>query len=184
MVDNAKIRSFLDSVSSKFVLILGRFSDERKPVLDRVRETIREFGYVGVMFDFKRSADSTFDQVIMTLSGLSRFVIADLTDPKVVLKEISVILKNYPTVPVRPILKQGHELNLTTLDHALSPAFLVPVFRYQNSDHLVDSIREQIIDPAETRARELEARLTAFMQTELRDQSGGETDLDQESIVN
>lgn len=37
MLNNEKIRDVIDTLTSKAVLILGRFSDERKPLLDPIR---------------------------------------------------------------------------------------------------------------------------------------------------
>ena len=163
MVDNAQIRTFLDSISSRFVLILGRFSDQRKPVLDLVRSTIRKWGYAGVVFDFKKPPERTFIEVVKTLTGLSRFVIADLTDPRVVHQELDTILKEHPSVPVRPIIQQDHNLPTTLQDHANRRGFVLPVFRYKNRQHLIDALQDEVIAPAEARAEELEATLRDFM---------------------
>ena len=38
LLHNEKIRDVIDTVTSKVVLILGRFTDERKAVIDAVRE--------------------------------------------------------------------------------------------------------------------------------------------------
>jgi hypothetical protein len=50
------------------VLILGRFTPERKPMLDALREELRKpgRGYVPVVFDFEKSQGQT-------TSRLSRF---------------------------------------------------------------------------------------------------------------
>lgn len=42
ILNNAKIRSVIDTITSKVVLILGRFSSKRKPVLDALRSQLRE----------------------------------------------------------------------------------------------------------------------------------------------
>ena len=38
LLNNENIRSFIDTITSKVVLILGRFSEQRKPILDAIRE--------------------------------------------------------------------------------------------------------------------------------------------------
>ena len=48
LLSNAKIRHVIDTITSKVVLILGRFTPERKNVLDAIREQIREISYVPV----------------------------------------------------------------------------------------------------------------------------------------
>src|SRR5215469_9724318 len=41
LLSNRKVRTILDTITSKVVLILGRFRQERKPVLDALREALR-----------------------------------------------------------------------------------------------------------------------------------------------
>lgn len=50
LLSNQKVRNLLDTITSKVVLILGRFSPERKPVLDALREALRLHpnGYIPV----------------------------------------------------------------------------------------------------------------------------------------
>jgi hypothetical protein len=67
--------------------ILGRFTPDRKAVLDAIREELRGRGYVPILFDFDRPNQTT-DETISTLAGMARFVIADLTDAKSVLQEL------------------------------------------------------------------------------------------------
>jgi hypothetical protein len=43
----------IDTIGSKVVLILGRFTEERKPVLDKLRNELRRRNYLPVMFDFE-----------------------------------------------------------------------------------------------------------------------------------
>src|SRR6516164_5836377 len=42
MLNNQKVRDVIDTITSKAVLILGRFTDERKAVLDALREELRK----------------------------------------------------------------------------------------------------------------------------------------------
>ncbi|MFT5524589.1 MAG: hypothetical protein ACI9G1_003403 [Pirellulaceae bacterium] len=163
MVDNEDIRGLLNSLSSRIVLILGRFTEQRKQILDLIRDTIGVLGYAGVLFDFERPEKRSFIEVIKTLASISRFVIVDLTDPKVVHQEMDVILREFPSVPVRPILKHDHPVPVSLLDHAQRRALVLPIFRYRDSQHLLAEMEGQVIAPAEKRAKELEAMLTEFM---------------------
>jgi hypothetical protein len=51
LLNNQKIRDVIDTVTSKAVLILGRFGD-RKAVLDLIRDALRNRGYLPILFDF------------------------------------------------------------------------------------------------------------------------------------
>jgi hypothetical protein len=42
LLNNAKIRDVIDTITSKAVLILGRFTPERKPTLDALRDALRQ----------------------------------------------------------------------------------------------------------------------------------------------
>jgi hypothetical protein len=46
LLNNKKIRDIIDTITSKTVLILGRFTPERKAVLDTLREDLRKRNYL------------------------------------------------------------------------------------------------------------------------------------------
>jgi hypothetical protein len=54
LLHNAKIRDVIDTITSKAVLILGRFTDERKEVLDALRDELRKRDYLPILFDFDK----------------------------------------------------------------------------------------------------------------------------------
>ncbi|HEX3146871.1 MAG TPA: hypothetical protein VHR66_02145 [Gemmataceae bacterium] len=121
----------IDTITSKVVLILGRFTAKRKEVLDALRESLRALGYSPVMFDFQKLGSRTYRETVSTLAHISRFVIADLTDPKVVLQELKVVVKTLPSVPVQPILQaRAKECVVVPEDYGAYPWFL-PLVRYR-----------------------------------------------------
>ena len=52
LLNTQKVRDVIDTITSKAVLILGRFTDERKAVLDALREELRKRDYLPILFDF------------------------------------------------------------------------------------------------------------------------------------
>jgi uncharacterized protein YjbI with pentapeptide repeats len=106
---NEKIRGVIESITSKAVLILGRFTPERKAVLDAIREEVRKQQLLPIMFDFTPSANQITLETVSTLAHIARFVIADLTDAKSVLQELQAIVPHNPSVPVQPILLASQE---------------------------------------------------------------------------
>jgi hypothetical protein len=56
MLNNAAIREVIDTITSKVVLILGRFTPSRKAILDALREELRKRNYSPVLFDFEKPA--------------------------------------------------------------------------------------------------------------------------------
>jgi hypothetical protein len=106
---NEKVRHVIDTITSKVVLILGRFTDERKVVLDAIPEELRKRDYLPVLFDFQKSYSRSTDETITLLARMARFVIADLTDAKSVLRELRGIVPDLQSVPILPLILTSRE---------------------------------------------------------------------------
>lgn len=152
ILNNVKLRDVIDTVTSKVVLILGRFSPERKEVLDSLRNALRQTKppYVPVMFDFQKPSSQDFIETVSTLAHMSRFVIADVSDPKIVLEEIPHIVRTL-AIPVLPLLEAGSgEEPVTLYNLRRNHRTLLPTFVYANKDELLGSLQANVIEPAET----------------------------------
>jgi uncharacterized protein YjbI with pentapeptide repeats len=157
LLNNKNIRRVIDTVGSKAVLILGRFTPERKAVLDALREEIRHLKYLPVLFDFDPAATQSRMETISTLALLSRFIVADITDAKTVLQELQGVVPGTHT-PVQPILISSQtEPGMFDFFH-LYPWFL-PVVEYADVDTLLASLKQLVIDPADDLAERLIQRL-------------------------
>ena len=108
LLNNPKIRDVINTIGQKGVLILGRFTPERKAVLDALREKLRSLNFVPIVFDFERPTTHDFTETIMTLAGLSCFIIADITNPKSSPLELQATVPNYMT-PFVPIIQEGEQ---------------------------------------------------------------------------
>ena len=53
---NPNLRQIIDTITAKCVLILGRFTPDRKIVLDMLRDELRKRNFVPIVFDFDRPA--------------------------------------------------------------------------------------------------------------------------------
>jgi hypothetical protein len=104
LLNNQNIRHVIGTVTSKVVLILGSFKKERKAVLDVLREELRKRDYVPIQFDFDPSATRDITETITLLARMARFIIADLTDPSSIPKELEAIVPQL-AVPVQPLLE-------------------------------------------------------------------------------
>ena len=98
MLHNQKIRDVIDTITSKVVLLLGRFTEERKAVLDALREELRKRNYLPVLFD-SAFLPPGITETITLLARMARFIIADLTDPSSIPKELEAIVPDL-VVPV------------------------------------------------------------------------------------
>ena len=97
LLSNPSIRDVVDTITSKVVLILGRFTPERKAVLDRLREILRAKGYSPVLFDFEKPTSRDITETVRILAGLARFVVADITDAKSIPQELMAIVPDLPS---------------------------------------------------------------------------------------
>jgi len=147
LLHNPKIRRVIDTITSKVVLILGRFTPERKAVLDAVRDELRNYNLVPVVFDFKGPDSRDVLETVGTLIRMSHFVIADITDPVVVREEL---IENVPhiEVPIQPLLHVGSG-EYQTFKHIKKHPWVLPTFYYQDISHLKDSLKDYIIKPVE-----------------------------------
>jgi hypothetical protein len=154
LLHNEKIRHVIDTITSKVVLILGRFTPERKAVLDALREELRKKDYLPVLFDFERPASRTTDETITLLARMARFVIADITDAKSVLQELRGIVPDTPSLVVQPITIETQEEPGMFNFYSQVPRVL-PTYYYTAPKQLIADIRERVIGPAEAKVREL-----------------------------
>jgi hypothetical protein len=72
LLKNEKIRDVIDTITSKVVLILGRFTLERKAVLDALREELRKHDYLPVLFDLDKPRTRTTLEAVSTLAHMAR----------------------------------------------------------------------------------------------------------------
>jgi uncharacterized protein YjbI with pentapeptide repeats len=148
LLNNERVRHVIDTITSKVVLILGRFTEERKAVLDALREELRKRDYMPVLFDFDKPGSRSTVETVSTLAHMARFVIADLTDAKSVLQELQAVVPTNPSVPVQPLI-------LATQDEPgmfdflrLFPWVLEP-YRYPDPMGLLAALTDRVIAPAE-----------------------------------
>ena len=159
MLNNQKIRNIIDSVTSKAVLILGRFTPARKHLLDALRNELRQRGYPPILFDFQAPRSRNLTETVSTLAHLARFVIADITDAKSIPQELTRIVPLLPHLPLQPILMTGKREYAMFRDFGGYP-WVLPLHRYKTAAELIQSVGEKVIGPAEAKARELNPALT------------------------
>ena len=85
------------------MLLLGRFTDGRIAVLERLREELRQRGYLPIVFNFDKPETKDFTETVRLLAGLSKFVIADLTSPKSAPYELGAIVSQ-TMISFQPII--------------------------------------------------------------------------------
>ena len=156
MLHNQKIRDVIDTITSKAVLILGRFTDERKAVLDALREELRKRDYLPILFDFDVPATRDITETVSLLARMARFIIADLTDPSSIPKELEAIVPHL-AVPVQPLL-EGASRPYAMFKDYWKYDWVLPVYRYEGLEPLLATLADKVIAPAEGKVKALQER--------------------------
>lgn len=154
LLHNEKIRHVIDTITSKVVLILGRFTPERKAVLDAIREALRQRDLLPVLFDFPPPASRDLTETITILARMARFIIADITDAKSIPQELTAIVPHLPSVPIQPLLESSSS-EYGMFEHFKRYPWVLETYQYSNLDELLHSLEDKVIVPAEAKAKEL-----------------------------
>jgi hypothetical protein len=153
LLNNQEIRDVIDTITSKVVLILGRFTPNRKAILYALKDELRKHNYTPVVFDFERPINRDFTETARTLAHLSRFILADISEPSSIPQELQAIVPDLE-VPVQPLLEEGQK------QYSMFPDFskyhwVFPIYIYRDQASLIASLKGHIIEPVDEKARVL-----------------------------
>jgi hypothetical protein len=157
MLHNEKIRHIIDTITSTVVLILGRFTKKRLPILNDIKDSLRAHKYIPVLYDFQGPRSKTTMETIGLLGRLVRFIIADITDAKSVLQELREIVPTNPSVPVAPIILAS-ELEPGMFDFFQSYPWFLNTCKYNDARHLKRILKADVITLAENELKALKSR--------------------------
>lgn len=150
LIDNVRIRNAIDSLATKVILILGRFTPTRMRVLEVIRTECRKNGFIPMLFDFAKPRSRNLTESVKTLACLARCIIADITDARSVPQELYATIRELPSVPVQPLLLKGKPSYGMFSDFE-SYDWVLPVFTYRNSTHIRQMFRSRILSPIDAR---------------------------------
>jgi uncharacterized protein YjbI with pentapeptide repeats len=158
LLHNEKLRNVIDTIGRKGVLLLGRFTEGRIAVLERLRGELRQRGYLPIVFNFDKPETKNFTETVRLLAGLSKFVIADVTNPKSTPLELEALVPQI-MVPFQPIIQESDTpfAMLQDLWQQHRDRVLEPIY-YSSIDALIASFDKEIIAPAEALFGELVMR--------------------------
>src|SRR5207248_2377476 len=113
-------------------------------------------GCLEVVFDFERPTTHDFTETIMTLAGLSCFIIADITNPKSSPLELQATVPNYMT-PFVPIIQEGEQpfAMFTDLQNKYHD-WVLDTLLYDTPSNLVNVLERAIVQPALERQAKLQ----------------------------
>ena len=155
ILNNERIRDVINTLTSRSVLILGRFAiPERKAILDALRNKLREYNLLPIVFDFDRPTNKDFTETIKTLASLSYFVIADVTNPKSSPLELQATVPDYQ-IPFVPIIQEGERPFAMMVDLQNKYDWVLNTVSYDSEETLMKVLKPLIIDPAMKKRNEL-----------------------------
>jgi uncharacterized protein YjbI with pentapeptide repeats len=165
LLHNEKIRDVIDTIGKKGVLLLGRFTEGRIQILERLREKLRSLGFVPMVFNFDKPETKDFTETVRLLANLSHFVIVDITNPRSAPLELRAVVPDY-MVPFAPILQEGEEPFAMFVDLQNKYDWVLkPVIEYPSVDRLIEVFEDEIVEPAKKKFDELQIRRTQKLQT-------------------
>jgi hypothetical protein len=158
-----KLKTVIDAMTARVVLLLGNFGSGRKAILNAIRDKLADLEYSPVIFDFAAPIDRDLIETVALLAGLSRFVIADLTQPRSTPLESLLIIPQL-MVPFASVIQQGDRP--FSMFRALQAKYdwVLPPWSYRNQKHLMRKLKSTIVDPCEqTRDRLSQRRQQAAL---------------------
>jgi uncharacterized protein YjbI with pentapeptide repeats len=157
LLHNEKIRDVIDSIGKKGVLLLGRFTEGRITILERLQQKLRSLGYVPIVFNFDKPETKNFTETVRLLTNLSHFVIVDITNPRSAPLELQAAVPDY-MVPFVPILEQGQDPFAMFVDLQNQYDWVLSGITYSSVDRLIEVLEDKIVRPAQAKFKELSMR--------------------------
>jgi hypothetical protein len=138
-------------LSRRRVLILGRFTARRLKVLEAIKMHLQEHpnNYIPELFTYDKPASRDLVETIIGMAALSRFIIADLSEPKSVQTELEAIVPHFQSVPVVPLINRTGKEYATFSSLQRRENVVKPTVRYRDIDDLREKIDEQVVPLAE-----------------------------------
>jgi len=135
LLTNRKLRDVIDTITSSMVLILGRFTPERKGVLNQIKVLCREHNLLPVLFDFQGPRNRDVTETVQTLAFLSKFVIADITSPRSIPQELQATVPQIQ-IPFVVLLAAGESPWGMFSSLAKKYHWVFPIKTYKNMGHI------------------------------------------------
>jgi hypothetical protein len=129
-------------------------------VLDRMADKLRLLGYLPMIFDFDRPTDRDLTETVKILAGLSRFVIADITNPRSVPLELQATVPDY-MVPFVTIVERGQPVFGMFDDLPRKYNWALPLLEYNSADTLLAAFEQKVVNPALEKSQEVRVQKAA-----------------------
>ena len=153
-----RVADMINAATGKLVLLLGRFTGPQRDILDAViAPALGQRGYIPMVFDFQPPRNRDVIESVAILAGLSRFVIADLTDAQSTPLE-SQLLAPMLAIPFFPVVRRGHRVFSMFKDLQRKYPWVQAPQIYRGGKHLTEMLKTTIIPAAEAEAKKWNRR--------------------------
>jgi hypothetical protein len=92
---------------------------------------LRRLDYLPILFDFDKPISRDLTAMVSTLAHMSRFIIADLTDPTSIPHELATVVPA-TLIPVQPIILSGNREFGMFADHLHRYHWVLDIYHYDN----------------------------------------------------
>jgi hypothetical protein len=150
-IDGMNYSEIMSYTSKKRVLILGRFKERRIKILKLIKEQLQQHPnkYIPELYTYDIPDKKDLVDSICGFALLSKFIIADISEPSAVQAELQAIDMLNTSVPIVPIInKTGREYSLFT-HIAKAPNVAKPTIRYNNEADVIEKLNNDVIPLAE-----------------------------------
>lgn len=152
--NNKKFSNLLSESQSRFVLILGRFGENKINLLKLKDKIIRDTNYSPILFDWdNKKSNLDYIETIIFLSGFAKFIIADITNPKSVPAELQAILSNI-MLPVFPIIDES-DTEYAVFTSIKKYQWVHNLIIYDDFEKILNKLERAILLPAEKMCKDI-----------------------------
>lgn len=137
--NHKKMRDVLNIFNSKGILLLGQFKDGGIERLYKLNDWLKEKDYMPMIFDFERPVNMDYTETVVTMAGLSKIIIADLSGGSVP-QELHATLTNFQK-PIIAYSKTGAYSMFKDLKRK-NPYVLS--FEYTDDDIMFEKMEEKL----------------------------------------
>lgn len=141
---NPMLQDVLDiGPSSKLVLLIGGFSDERKHILESLKTSLRQRNIIPIFYDIAQEKERNTGNVLRDLVPLARFVLLDMSEPASFLRALEPILPTLSAVPLHLIMQAPGEERVRDAFFETYPWVAEP--RYYDGVDAIDGLVGQYV---------------------------------------
>jgi len=151
-INNKNLARLFNDAGSKWVLLLGRFS-ERKDFLQQLATALSP-RFIPIIFDFPKPEQRDLIETVLLLAGMSAFVIADLTNASSTPLELQAIVPQY-AVPIVPLVLGSGSGLFSMFADLRKFDWVLPPLVYDTPENLFKGLQKAIVEPATAKARSL-----------------------------